>query len=247
MGEILDALHRLQSVEVKLAKIRQAGEARSRRVELHGRHARQFEEKLEQLKGVIRDHQIRIDALTLEMTTREETTVKQRVELSKAKTNKQYSAILEVINTTKADNAKLESTILELMESVQRLNEEAAQVENEKKEQIDRVATAERALAAQAEETDPERRRLESERDKHAQHLSPQALATFQRVAQRHDGEAMVPVVKLNPRREEYACSGCNMKTTLEVVNALQSHDSMLFCPICGRILYYDDAVVSRR
>lgn len=247
MGEILDALHRLQSVEVKLAKIRQAGEAKSRRVESHKRHALQSEEKLEQLNGVLRDHQMRIDALSLEMATREETTVKQRVELSKAKTNKQYAAILEAINTTKADNAKLESTILELMESVQRFNEERAQLESEKKERLDRVATAEQALAVQVEETDPERRRLESERDEHAQHISPQSLATFQRVAQRHEGEAMVPVVKLNPRREEYACSGCNMKTTLEVVNSLQSRDTMLFCPICGRILYYDDAVISRR
>jgi predicted nucleic acid-binding Zn-ribbon protein len=44
----------------------------------------------------------------------------------------------------------------------------------------------------------------------------------------------------MHPKRDEYLCSGCNMKVTLEVINALQTRDELQTCKVCGRILYWE-------
>ena len=63
-------------------------------------------------------------------------------------------------------------------------------------------------------------------------------MQIFLRVDERHDGEAMAPVTRVNPRREEYACSGCNIRVSIEVVSALQGKGDIQYCKVCGRILY---------
>ena len=52
---------------------------------------------------------------------------------------------------------------------------------------------------------------------------------------------------KLHPRREEFACGGCNMTVTLEVVEILKSNKQLEVCKSCGRVLYYDEKAVAPR
>ena len=56
----------------------------------------------------------------------------------------------------------------------------------------------------------------------------------------------MAPVTKLHPKREEYACTGCNLNVTLEVVNVLHKGDELQLCSSCGRVLYLETEPVGR-
>src|SRR5262249_41228510 len=60
----------------------------------------------------------------------------------------------------------------------------------------------------------------------------------FDRLAERHEGEALSALSKPDPRREEYVCSACNMELVTDVYNKLHSRDELVFCPSCRRILY---------
>ena len=91
---------------------------------------------------------MRIDALSLDVAAREEQVNKHRIALTKAKTNKEYAAILAAMNTEKADNSKIETDILQIMEEMQSLQEEGERLEAEKIQHLESVATAEKALAA---------------------------------------------------------------------------------------------------
>ena len=129
MGETLDALHRLQVVELQLAAIRRNRETKTRRIESAKRQLKIAEERLKERQLAARERQARIDGLSLEVASREESVAKHREGLNKAKSNKEYSAILAAMNTEKADNSKIESRILELMEEVQTLSSELTTAE----------------------------------------------------------------------------------------------------------------------
>ena len=81
---------------------------------------------------------------------------------------------------------------------------------------------------------------LEAQREEASEEVPPEALRTFERARDKHDGEAMAMVEQPHPRRAEYICSGCNMSITLETINSLQSRDDVQVCHVCSRILYLD-------
>ncbi len=240
MGGTVEAFRRLQAVELKLAVIRREREARSRRVESQRKVVKKAEDKLLEEKKNHREKQVQIDAVQLEVSSREDSVSKHRLALNKAKTNKEYATILTAMNTEKADNSKLEEEILKGMEELQTIDQRIAACEADRDKQLQLAAAAEKSLAEYEAQTKAEWDRLQADKSAAAAGLSQEALASFTRTAERHDGEAMAPVVKLHPKREDWACGGCNMKITLEVVNALQTKDDMQVCKVCGRVLYYE-------
>ena len=243
MGEtLLEALHRLQEIEQKLAAIRRKREVKARRVEASTRKAKQTEEQLKGHQRQVRERQVRLDALSLDVAAKEETVQKHREALNRAKTNKEYAAILAAMNTEKADTAKLESGVLELMEEIQTLKNEASEVEAAKQRLLEEIRTTEDRLAEFDSECHEERTRLEADRDACSSVVPPSTLQTFTRVAESLDGEAMAAVTKMHPNRKEYVCAGCNMTISLEIVNALQSRDEIQQCGSCGRILHVDSS-----
>lgn len=244
MGETLDALHRLQVVELQLAGLRREREAKSRRVEVQARQVKVIDEKIQRCQQELREQQMRIDSLSLDVATREESVARHREGLNRAKTNKEYSAILAAMNTEKADNSKIESKILEIMDEQQKTRERIAQYQAERDGVVALLETVQKTLANYDADCAPKRAALMAQREECAQAIAPTTLASFSRVAEHNDGEAMAAVAKAHPKRQEFLCSGCNMKLTLEVVNSLQTRDDLQLCPCCGRILYLEPSLV---
>lgn len=242
MGEILEELHRLQIVELKLVEIRQAREERERRIERYRRRVVDADERLARNESTVRTEQMRIDELSLDVAAREETVGKHRQALTTAKTNKEYAAILAAMNTEKADNSKIENEILRLMEQAQTFKDAGTQINAEKTQHLEDVRKAEAHLKALDDERGDEQSELESSRAERAAKISPPTLATFTRVASRHDGAALAEILKVHPKRDDYVCSGCNITVTLEVVNALHTRDEIQLCGACGRIFYLESS-----
>jgi predicted nucleic acid-binding Zn-ribbon protein len=242
MGELIEALHRLQEVELQLARIRGVEEAKTRRINTQKRQLKKTEDKLGEIHAALTERQKQIDSTSLEASSREETINKHREALSRAKTNKEYAAILLALNTEKASSAKVESEVLELMDRNYELQREQKDIEEQRAQALGRIASAEQDLRDSLAQVENERGLLQAQREDCAENIPASALSTFARVAERHDGEALVPVSKIHPKREEYACSGCHMTITLEVISTLRSRDEVQFCKVCGRILYLEEA-----
>lgn len=247
MGDLFDALQRLQAVEQKLGDLRRTAEGKQRRIDLHHRQIKKIDEELDENRTATQDQQIRSDALSLDVAAREESIARHRDALSKAKTNKEYAAILTAINTEKADNAKLENEVLEMMERIGTLKTAASEVDAEKTQLLERVASGEADLKKYLADTKQERSQHQAERDLCARDIPASTMATFNRVAEHHDGEAMVPVTRIHPKRHEYTCSGCNLQVTREVVSALHTRIEVQFCHVCGRILYLEETAAKSR
>lgn len=238
MGDTLEALQRLQAIELKLAELRRAREARERRIDHCQRQIKKADERLQESAITIRNRQMSLDAFQLDVSQREQAIDKHRQALNTAKTNKEYAGILTALNTEKADTAKLETEMLQLMEEMQTLKDEATLVEDQKEQLAADATKAEVALGEFEADSKVSFDELQTRRDECAEGLEPTTLSTFSRVAEHHDGEALVPAVRLHPKREDYLCSGCNMTLTMEVISILQSGSNIEVCKVCGRILY---------
>lgn len=240
MGHVMEALHRLQAIERQLAEIRLQREAKSRRVAHHQRHVQKAEESLRRGKLVYQERRCRLDALQLDSAARDQALDRHRLALNTAKTNKEYAAILAAMNTEKADNSKLETEILQLLEETETLETEAAKIEEERKELLEHVAKAEEALKNVEAKTQSNHDALQVQKEEFAADLPPSTLATFMRVAEHHDGEALAPVARLHPKRDDYVCGGCNLMVTLEIVNLLRTRDDLQICKACARVLFFE-------
>lgn len=246
MGELLESLHQLQTLEIELAAIRRDREFKVRFLEARRRKVQKIDERLAAHEKQLRDRQIQLDALSLDVAAREDAIANHREALTKAKTNREYAAILSAMNTEKADNLKIETDVLQRMEDVQKSKDEQTEMEAEREKLLADVVRAEHAVETYDEDRKAERTALEARRDDQAYHVEPTAMAAFQRVALKQDGEAMATITKIHPKKEDYVCGGCNMKVSLEVVSSLQSRDDIQLCQVCGRILYLPTRAAQR-
>ena len=78
-------------------------------------------------------------------------------------------------------------------------------------------------------------------RDEAAAGVAAKARDSFERLADRFEGEALSALGKPDRRREEYICNACNMSLVADIYNRLHSRDELVLCPNCRRLLYIPD------
>lgn len=240
MGATLDALHRLQEVELQIADIRRGIQRKARATAQHERQLAELEARHKTEHAEIRSTQMEADRLDLDVKSREADIAKLRASLQLTKTNKEYSALLTQLNTIKADSGKVEERVLTLLTQIDAKKKTLAEIDVLRAAEVARLeeirATVRDAEAASKSRLDA----LMAEREKAATSVPPRALDLFNRISQKNDGTAMARVARTHPKRSEYACDGCNMSINIEQVNAILSRDEAITCNNCGCILYCD-------
>ncbi len=240
MGITLDALHQLQSVELELRAFQQQLAGKERSIKLHAKKLDLLEQDIETQRDDTRRHQMEADELDVDVKARDAQIAKLRAALNTARANKEYAAILTQINTNKADNTKLEDRILSLLARADERRADVEKLQSRRDQEVERLNQLKDGTAQLRSKLEPQINNLRDLRAQAAERVPPQALQTYQRIAQRNEGEAMAHVVQINPRRQEFICQGCNMAVTLEQVNALLTRDEIQQCHICGSILYLE-------
>lgn len=242
MGVFLDKLYHFHQLTYRLHLLRQQIQSQRRRAQLQERKIAEHARQIELLREQIRKAQADAASAELDLKARESSLERLRGQLNTAKTNKEYSTLLREINTFKADSTRVEENALQRMAAVDELKVKLAdlqeQADSEQRRLNELQAQAkdrEQALAGQVADVQEQRRAAAAE-------LPPEVQAQVDRLAEAHDGEAMAPVVKAHPKREEYVCGGCNMSITLEQVSSLSGRDDIQTCNCCGRLLYLGEA-----
>jgi len=245
MGATLDALHRLQEVELQIAEIRQGIDRKVRAVAREQACIAELDAKITTQLAAIRTDQIDADRFDLDVKSREGEIAKLRQALNVAKTNKEYSAILMQLNTNKADNGKVEERVLALLTQIDVKKKELGKIQAEKATEVAKLAEFQTAVKQAEDQSRGRLGKLLTERQEAAAAVPPAALDCFNRVAKKNEGEAMAMVHRTNPKRSEYACGGCNMSINIEQVNSIMSRDEAVLCHTCGKILYIDEPAAS--
>ncbi len=179
--------------------------------------------------------EVKRNQMETDLGQKEEQIKKLQVQLFQLKTNKEYAAMQREIEGFKADKSVLEEEVLKLMEEADRAKGQVA---------ADRqvVKTQEEALAAQLQRIEEESQKirasveeLRAARSALTPKVEPVVLAQYERILERKDGLALVPV-------RGYACGGCNMVLPPQVINEIQMGTRLVLCESCARILTVEPA-----
>jgi len=147
------------------------------------------------------------------------------------KTNEEYRAILTEINYIKKQNKKIEDKMIDLLEEEEKLKEAIASLEdnarnliNKKREEIELLKKEEEDLVA--------KQRLNKAAFEENFHKLPDDLKKTYTKIKKARGNAVCFV-------SNNACTGCYANLTHQFINELKKRDRMLLCDSCGRILVF--------
>jgi predicted nucleic acid-binding Zn-ribbon protein len=238
MGPTNIALVKLFQADQKLRAAQARLEAASKDVRVQERRVNDLAEKQKLAQAKLVESQSSAKQVELDLKTREAHIEKLRVQQQKAHNNKEYQAFLVEINTEKVDKSKIEDELIKLMEQVEKSQAEVKELTAQAQGERVKLETLKQEIGGKLATLQAEIDSLRPARDEAANSLAPKAREAFERLAERHDGEALSAVSKPDRRREEYVCGACNMELVVDVYNKLHSRDEMFFCPSCRRILY---------
>src|SRR5258705_6579520 len=211
MGPTNVALVKVYQADQALRAAQGRLDSASRSVRVQERKIAELTEKQKLTQQQLREQQAKGGELDLDMKSRDARIEKLRTQQQNSKNHKEYQAFLTEINTEKIDKGKVEEDWLKVMEGVEKLQNElkgiSGQVEAEKKA----YEHTKQQLGGKLSQLQHEVDRLRPIRDAAAQGVPSVPRDTFERLADRFEGEALAALGKPDRRREEYICNACNM------------------------------------
>ena len=238
MGPTNIALVKLLRADSALREATEHYNTANKSVRILERRVTDLNEKLRLAQANLLEWQAKAGNFELDVKTRDERIEKLRMQQASAGNNKEYQAFLTEINTEKVDKQKSEDEQLKAMEQSEKYTGEIATLKGQIQEETKKHDTTKSQLSGKLADLQKEIDRIKPDRDAAAAAVPAKALEVFERLVERYEGEAMAPIAKPNPRREEYVCTACNKDMMADVYNRLHSRDEVMYCPSCRRLLY---------
>ena len=240
MGQMVQALLKLQEVEQELIRLRNERSHKERAVKIAEKRLAELGQQAKGKSSEVQRQQLKAQRLEGDVRQREEHIAKLRQQLNTTRTSREYAAILTQMNTDKADSTKIEDAALQALQDVDELKAEVEKFTQQDPVLSARVEQTKAELQRFVAENEDVLRQLDYRKRNLAEEIPHHTLVLFERVAEYHDGEAMAVVTRTHPKRDEFVCGGCHMNVTMEQVNALMTKDEVEACNNCGRILFLE-------
>jgi len=164
-------------------------------------------------------------------------------QISSVRTQREYGALLKEIDETKEEIKGHEENALVALESYEEaekivadLRTAFADLDSRYDEAQVKWETEKPEVAATATGL---RERIETLRER----LSRGDLSLFQRLFDRHSGEALATIrmVERSGSHSFYHCSACNFRVRPQVVVEIRNQGTVVLCDSCKRILHFQD------
>ena len=150
------------------------------------------------------------------------------------KTNKEYQAVLKEIESAKKFNRQREEEILEILEKLEqgqkRITGAEKELEGKRKEMQRRISELKQKEASFEQEMAGEvRQKKEQEKE-----IPAELLSKYRMLAGKRQGIAVARVT-------QGVCQACHMNLRPQLYIELQKQDTLILCPNCSRILFWDN------
>ena len=170
----------------------------------------------------------------IDLASQEENIKKLNLQLSTLKTNKEYQAMLAQITSLKTDNSALEEEILKIMDEQDGLKEEITKEKAHLAEEEKKFQDEKKKAEARLQEIEFSIADLTAKRNHIVPSVEKRVFSTYERVLKAKEGLALVKV-------KDFACQGCHMSVTPQVVNEIKMQEKIITCESCARILYLEE------
>lgn len=238
MGPTNVALVKLFEADRKLRDVQANLDAAAHNVRIQERRVNDLTEKLRLAQHNMKMQAARAGQLDLELKSRDQHIEKLRAQQQAAKNNKEYQALLVEINTRKVDRGKIEEMGMANLDASEKQKAEAAALSTHLDAERAKLETMKADMGDTLTRLQGEVDAVRPERQAAEAVVPAKARDTFNRLADKYDGEAMAGIDRPDRRKEEYLCTACNMDLVRDIYNKLNSRDEVVFCPNCQRMLF---------
>lgn len=232
--EVFDKLRTLQeilSAKYSLEKeIQEIPKALATKTEVVARLKKSYIEKNEQYEATKQ----RIKNLREKMLEAEQTREKLEGQMDLIKTQREYEALDKEIRDAadkelqfRRDLQKEEKVLEEMLHALER-------EESLIKEQEEELRQEQEKIRSEIDKRKEQLMMLETQEKEIIPGLDPEMLFKFERIIRSKSGLGIVAL-------KRGVCSGCHMILPMQFVNEVRSGQSILFCPYCSRILFYEE------
>lgn len=159
---------------------------------------------------------------------------KSEEKLRSVKTNKEYQMSLKEIEDLKAINYKIEDKMLEFLEKIESAEKHLNARQENYSEIVDETNREKEIINQDAGQNKKRLLELESDRIATAAELDDRLMNIFNRQRMKQsDGVAIAEV-------KDGVCQGCYMNIPPQMYNELQRGNSLINCPSCERLIYWE-------
>lgn len=244
MGQLLAKLLGLHKTNAHWHRLKDKARGAGAAIRAKERQVAEFKTRRQELTRQRMSAQSATDNLELEIKSLQEKIAKFRGQLNEASTNKEYQALQNEIKFTALEKGRLEDQELAEMDKVEKRAVEIEEAEKAIVQAEKELADLTSVSAGEMEILEAEIRTAQRDRTNMARELPAEVLEQFERVAAKHEADAMCPLLidGQGTNHTNFSCGGCFMQLTENnYVRLLGNTDDLLACPTCTRILYLEE------
>ena len=232
--DVFEKLRNLQDIlsrkfEIE-AEIRDIPKTLATKTELVNRLKKSYIEKNEQNEQI----KLRIKSLKEKMIEAEQSREKLEGQMDIIKTQREYEALDKEIRDASEKELQYRK---DLQKEEKVLEEMAHTLEREEsmiKEQEEELNREQEKIKDESESKRVLLKELEADEKKIIPGLDAEMLFKFERIIRSKSGLGIVPL-------KRGVCSGCHMILPMQFVNDVRTGKSIMFCPYCSRILFFQE------
>jgi predicted nucleic acid-binding Zn-ribbon protein len=234
LREQMEKLVALQTVDLKIQEMERVKGEIPQRIATLEEEFRKEEEKVQSERAGMEKLQKERRQKEKDLEEEIDRVKKSEARVFEIKTNKEYQAVQKEIENAKKLNREREEEILEILEHIEegqkRLSKGEKSLEVRRKEYRLQIAELQQKEASFAQEMAEEVRQRE-EREKE---LPESLLSRYRMLLEKRQGVAVARVIN-------GVCQACNMNLRPQLYIELQKQDTLIVCPNCNRILFWEN------
>ena len=235
MSSHLSNLVRMQQLDLKIVELRDRMEQIPREIETLNQDFEDQRKSVDDLHGSIEEGGKLRRELEGEVEVLREKLSKYKSQLMEVKTNKEYQAMLHEIDNTNREIEQKEDEVLRQMMALDEWEEKARGAERnlaESKKEVSKRRSELEELGSQAQK---DIEVCEQERTQLSKQIPNQLTEQYERIASVRNGIALA-------QARDQSCQACHVKLRPQLFNDIKTHQQIVTCESCNRILYYAGA-----
>lgn len=161
---------------------------------------------------------------------------------------REYSALLQEIDSAKTRIEELQQAVASAIERKDEADvksteerEAFADLEQRYKTELEKWESQKPSIGAEVET-------LRGQIEVYRERLSPQHLASFKRIFDRLNGQALAPIRKVEPggrRQAFWHCGVCHYNVRPQIVMDVRASGALVQCDACKRLLFVEEEEVA--
>ncbi len=234
MQDVFDKLRALQDILSKKYEIEreitEIPKALTTKTELLNRLKKTYIEKnneLDETKKNIRKYRTLLQEAELQRENYEK-------QMDLIKTQREYEALDKEIKDAIEKEQQFRKDILKEEKEAEELEHNLEREESMIQQQEEELKDEQEKIKNESKEKEKMLNDLKKEEKGIIPDLNEEIVFKFERIIRSKSGLGIVPI-------KGAVCTGCHMELPAQFVNDVHKGESILFCPYCSRILFYQD------